>query len=93
MIPRPKFDPLARFRVLTHRGIDMGDRIIPEGKLIPEGALDHMQLLALYCSAAINPIAPDTYDPEDEEETDEPPVELEHPDAKPVIKSKRRRAA
>ncbi len=56
MPKRPTFDPLARFRVISVRGVDLEGRIFSVGEILPDGKLDVSRLYALYCAAVIDPV-------------------------------------
>lgn len=59
MPKRPTFDPLARFRVISVRGVDLEGRIFSVGEILPHGKLDASKLYGLYCHAVIDPVPDD----------------------------------
>ncbi len=83
MLKRPNFDPLARFRVISVRGVDLEGRIFSVGELLPDdGKLDISRLHALYCAAVIDPVPADDI------------VEIDHvADAEPKRRGRRKDAA
>jgi len=83
MPKRPNFDPLARFRVISVRGVDLEGRIFSVGELLPDdGRLDMSRLHALYCAAVIDPVPAGEV------------VEIDHvADAEPKRRGRRKDAA